>query len=189
MNARLILLALPLLAACDAQQMQDLKMPWDRTPPAAAAPAVPATPAEPPKPVIPEPTGAAPTEAPLEVEGTRTKVATANAETLNVTRVDAAGDGWTATVDGKTVRFERPGAKAAAVTVRRLTYAGGVEYVGTLNDEAVTLNLTSADCGGKPLTAKVRANGKTYAGCAAPSGTVAKAAATEAAKPADKPKA
>ena len=65
MNARLTLLALPLaLAACDEQAMKDFRMPWDKPAPVvAAAPA----PTAPPKPAIPEPTGASPTQQPLEV--------------------------------------------------------------------------------------------------------------------------
>ena len=52
--------------------------------------------------------------------------------------------------------------------VQRLAYAKGVEYVGTLNDAAFALNIRGEDCGGQPMTATLRANGKTYAGCASP---------------------
>ena len=111
MNARLTLLALPLaLAACDQQALKDFHMPWDK--PASAPAAAPVQPAQPPKPTIPEPTGAAPTQQPLEIAGDRAKVATADAETLDVGRFTASGEGWSAKVDGKTVRFERPGAAA-----------------------------------------------------------------------------
>lgn len=186
MNARLTLLALPLaLAACDEQAMKDFRLPWDKPAPVvAAAPA----PTAPPKPAIPEPTGASPTQQPLEVAGDRVKVATADAETLNTASYLAGGEGWTATVSGGSVRLERPGAKAATVKVQRLAYAKGVEYVGTLNDAAFALNIRGEDCGGQPMTATLRANGKTYAGCASP-GAGAAAEAAAAAAPAANPKA
>ena len=185
MNARLTLLALPLaLAACDEQAMKDFRMPWDKPAPVvAAAPA----PTAPPKPAIPEPTGASPTQQPLEVAGDRVKVATAESETLNTAAYTAGGEGWSATVSGDSVRFERAGAKAATVKVQRLAYASGVEYVGTLNDRAFTLNIRGADCGDQPMTATLRANGNTYQGCAAP-GAAAAAAAAEAAKAPPRPK-
>ena len=186
MNARLILLALPLaLAACGDQGMKDFRMPWDKPEPAPAAAPAPA-PAGPPKPAIPEPTGASPTEQALEVSGDRVKVATADAETLNTANYVAGGEGWTATVSGNTVRFERPGAKAATVKVQRLAYASGVEYIGTLNDLAFSLNIRGEDCGGQPMTAKLKANGNTYAGCASPG---AAATAAKANAPSAKPKA
>ena len=181
MRLRLIILAAPLaLAACDDQAMKDFRMPWDKPEPVVAAPAAPAAP---PKPSIPEPTGASPTQQPLEVAGDRVKVATADAETLNTASYLAGGEGWTAIVSGGSVRFERPGAKAATVKVQRLAYAKGVEYVGTLNDAAFALNIRGEDCGGQPMTATLRANGRTFTGCASP--TAAKAAAS--AKPATKP--
>ncbi|QJD16223.1 hypothetical protein [Paracoccus sanguinis] len=181
MRLRLIILAAPLaLAACDDQAMKDFRMPWDKPEPVVAAPAAPAAP---PKPSIPEPTGASPTQQPLEVAGDRTRVATADAETLDINSFTAGGEGWSATVSGKSVKFERPGAKAATVSVQRLAYAKGVEYVGTLNDTAFALNIRSEDCGGQPMTATLRANGRTFTGCASP--TAAKAAAS--AKPATKP--
>lgn len=180
MKARFALLALPLaLAACDEQAMKDLRMPWDKPePPPAAAPA------EPPKPSIPDPTGASPVVQPLEVEGARAKVATADAETLAVTDLTAGGEGWTVAVRGTGARFERPGAKAANVTVRRLPYSGGLEYIGTLNGQPFSLKISSTDCGDQPLTAVLRAGGTTYNGCATPAGAAAAASSTPAAKPA-----
>lgn len=137
-------------------------MPWDK--PEEVAPVEPAEP----KPPIPEPTGAAPTEQPLELEGERTKVATAQSETLNTTNYVASGEGWTASVTGDTARFERAGAKAATVKVQRLVYAGGVEYVGVLGGKAFTMNIRGDDCGDQPMTATIRTGGNTFAGCAAP---------------------
>lgn len=162
MYARLTLLALPLsLAACGDQGTGDFRMPWDKPEPVVVAP-------EEPKPAIPEPTGVAPTEQPLEIEGKRAKVATAQSETLDVESFVAAGQGWSASVAGGTAKFERPGAKAASVKVQRLVYASGVEYIGVLNGTAFTLNIRGDDCGKNPMTATVRANGNNYGGCAAP---------------------
>lgn len=186
MNARLILLALPLaLAGCDQQAVRDFRLPWDKPAPAPVV-AAPAAPAEPPKPSIPEPTGASPAQQPLEIAGERTKVATAEAQTANATRFTASGEGWSATVDGTTARVERAGGKPATVKVQRLVYAGGVEYAGTLNDALFSLDLRSAACGGQPLTATLKANGKKLAGCASP-GSAAPAKAAAATAPTQKP--
>lgn len=162
MKLRFALLALPLaLAACDEQAMKDFRMPWDQ-PPAEAAP-VPAGP-----PTIPEPTGGSPREQPLEVEGQTAKVATAEAETLAVTNLNAAGEGWSASVTGSTARFQPAGAAASSIEVRRIPYSGGVEYIGVLGGQPFVLRVNSQDCGDQPMTATVRARGKTMPGCAAP---------------------
>ena len=180
MTSRFVLLALPLaLAACSEQAMEDFRMPWDKPePPPVAAPAEPA------KPSIPEPTGASPLVQALQVDGATAKIATADSETLAVTDFVAAGEGWNASVQGTTARFERPGAAAASVTVRRIPYSGGVEYIGTLGDQPFVLRVNANDCNGEPLTASLRANGKNYSGCASPAG-----AKTAAAAPGNKPKA
>ena len=160
MTLRFALLALPLaLAACD--QMQDFRMPWD-PPPAPVAPAEPAPPS------IPEPTGASPTVQPLEVEGRTAKVSTAEAETLAVTNLTAAGEGWTASVTGSTARFQPTGASASTIEVRRIPYSGGVEYIGVLGGQPFVLRVNAQDCGKQPLTATIRARGNTLSGCAAP---------------------
>ena len=183
MTLRFALLALPLaLAGCDSQAMQtmqNLRMPWDKTEPVAAAPAAPAVP------TIPEPTGASPTVQPLEIEGRTAKVATADAETLAVTDLTAAGEGWAASVKGTTARFEPAGGKAANITVRRIPYSGGVEYIGVLGGQPFVLRVNAQDCGGQPLTATVRASGRTLPGCAAPA--AAAAAATPAAPTSARP--
>ncbi|WP_134724366.1 hypothetical protein [Paracoccus luteus] len=177
MKPRLALLALPLaLAACDAQSMADFRMPWDK--PAVA----PVDPNAPPKPAIPDPTGASPLDQPLEVGGKTAAVATAERETLAVTAFVAAGEGWTAAVSDGSARFERPGAKPATVSVRRVPYAGGVEYIGTLNSQPFALTIRGEDCGNQPMTASLRANGRTFAGCAAPAAAAGAAAAAAAPK-------
>lgn len=184
MTLRFALLALPLaLAACDSQALQNLRMPWDKPEPAPAA-----APAEPAPPTIPEPTGASPTEQPLEVAGKTAKVATAEAETLAVTDLTASGEGWSASVKGSTARYEPAGAKAANVTVRRIPYSGGVEYIGVLGGQPFVLRVKAQDCGGQPLTATVRASGKTLSGCAVP-GQAQAAAPAPAPAPTRPPKA
>lgn len=181
MTLRFALLALPLaLAGCDSQAMQtmqNLRMPWDKTEPVAAAPAAPAVP------TIPEPTGASPTVQPLEIEGRTARVATADAETLAVTDLTAAGEGWAASVKGTTARFEPAGGKAANITVRRIPYSGGVEYIGVLGGQPFVLRVNAQDCGGQPLTATVRASGRTLPGCAAPAAAAAAAPPATSARP------
>lgn len=175
MKLRLALVALPFaLAGCTT-----MTMPWDKPAPA-PAPVVAAAPA-PAKPSIPDPTGASPLEQPLEVAGVAAiPVATVDAATRGVSDYTAAGEGWSATATGGKVVFARAGGKSATVSVKRLAYAKGVEYVGTLNDKPFTLNIRGTACGDKPMTATVRANGTTYSGCAMPG------AAAPAAKPAAK---
>lgn len=163
MTLRLALLALPLaLAACDSQALQNLRMPWDKPEPVTAVPAPPAPP------TIPEPTGASPTVQPLEVEGQTARIATAEAETLAVTDLTAAGEGWTATVKGTDARFEPASGKPANITVRRIPYSGGVEYIGVLGGQPFVLRVNPQDCGGQPLTATVRTGNNTLPGCASP---------------------
>lgn len=165
MKLRFALLALPLaLAACDEQAMKNFRMPWDKPP-------APAAPVEPGPPTIPEPTGVAPTVQPLEIEGRTAKVATADAETLAVTNLTAAGEGWAASVNGTTARFEPAGAKASNIEVRRIPYSGGVEYIGVLGGQPFVLRVNSQDCGKQPMSATVRARGTTLTGCAAPAGS------------------
>lgn len=166
MTLRLALLALPLaLAACG--DMDDLRMPWDKPEP-------PAAPVQPAKPGIPPPPEVSPLQQPIELaDAARVPVATANAETVNLTTVAAAGEGWSVDVNAGTARFARPGAKTANVAVRRMVYARGIEFVGTLGGAPFVLNVTDTDCGTMPLTANLRANGKRYAGCAQPAAAAA----------------
>ena len=92
----------------------------------------------------------------------------AEAETLAVTDLTASGEGWTASVKGTTARFEPAGGKAANVTVRRIPYSGGIEYIGVLGGQPFVLRVNAQDCGGQPMTATLRASGNTLSGCAAP---------------------
>lgn len=177
MNARFALLALPLaLAACDDAAMRDFRLPWQKAPAEAAAPATaaaaPSAPTPPAKPAIPEPTGASPAKEPLQVAGDVIPVATADSETASVRNLTAGGEGWSVAVNGTGARLER-GGKTSTVTVRRIAYKNGIEYIGTLNDKPFVLHLTGADCGGQPMTASLRADGKTLNGCASPAAAAA----------------
>ncbi|PZO64073.1 MAG: hypothetical protein DI498_12190 [Paracoccus denitrificans] len=180
MKLRLALVALPfVLSACTS----DFAMPWDK--PAPVEPLV-AAPAEPAKPFIPEPTGGSPRDTPLEIAGGEHRaVSTADAATLNVRDYTAAGDGWQVVVAGNKAQFTRPGAKSASVTVRRIVFASGVEYVGVLNDRPFALTVRGQTCGAQPMTAVLKANGTTFNGCAAP-GATAPVAPTASAAPAAK---
>lgn len=178
------LLILPLaLAACDGA-----RMPWEE-----AAPEVPA---------VTGPPAVSPLENPIEVAGApRVAVATAEARTLNETAfvVEGPGNAWRVEVAGDRARYLRPGAREAAVTVRRLVYARGVEYVGRLGDAPFALTVLGDPCKiagmerAWPLTARLKAGGRTVEGCAAPAAgapartfTVAPPAPARSAAPAAK---
>lgn len=182
MKLRFALLGLPLaLAACGNQA--DFRMPWNKPEPVAAAPVVSGPPTIPPPPQI------SPVDQPLQVGEAGAARATAERETVDLKAVSAGGEGWTVDVSGERAHFARPGANPANVSVRRLVYARGIEFVGDLNGGVFALNVSSADCGPHPLTATLRANGKTYSGCAAPASAATIAAiaalpAPKAAKPA-----
>lgn len=159
---RLLSLALlPLaLAACD----ENARLPWDREP-VAETPAVTGPPA------------VSPLVEPVELPGaTPVAVATADARTLHETAFAAEGPGgaWRVEVAGDKARFMRLGARDATVTVRRLVYAGGVEYVGQLGGQPFALTVLGGKCAspgmgrGWPLAARVKSGGKTVEGCAAP---------------------
>lgn len=159
---RLLSLALlPLaLAACD----ENARLPWDKEP-VAEAPAVTGPPA------------VSPLVEPVELPGTTpVAVATADARTLHESAFVAEGPGgaWRVEVAGDKARFLRRGARDATVPVRRLVYAGGVEYVGTLGGAPFALTVLGGKCEapgmdrGWPLAARVKSGGKTVAGCAAP---------------------
>lgn len=179
MNLRLALLALPLaLAGCDEQSMADLRMPWDRPEPVVEAPA------EPGPPTIPPPPQVSPVDQPLEIGAPGALRATGERETYQLTEVAASGEGWSVEVAEGRARFTRPGANPATVPVRRIVYAGGIEFVGELNGRVFAMTITPVDCGRQPLTALLRANGNRYAGCAAPGALPAATETAAAAAPA-----
>ena len=159
------LLILPLaLAACDEAAMKDFRLPWEKE----AAAEVPA---------VTGPPAVSPLENPIEVaDAPRVAVATAEARTLNETAfvVEGPGHAWRVEVAGDKARYLRPGAREAAVTVRRLVYARGVEYVGRLGEAPFALTVLGDPCQidgmerAWPLTARLKAGGRTVEGCAAP---------------------
>ncbi len=174
---RLLPLAfLPLaLAACD----EGARLPWDRDP-VAEVPAVTGPPA------------VSPLVDPVELpDSVPVAVATADARTLNETAFAAEGPGgaWRVEVAGDQARFMRQGARDATVSVRRLVYARGVEYVGQLGGAPFALTVLGAKCEvagmgrGWSLSARVKSGGRTVEGCAAPAAS-APARATPAPAPA-----
>lgn len=194
MKSRYLLILAPLaLAACDEQAMKDFKMPWDKETVEA-----PAEPAGPPRLQTPE---VSPLKQAIEIEGAeRVAVATADAATLNVTAYSARGNEpfWQVDVSGDRAVLKTSGAKDRSVTVRRIAYAKGVEYIGTLNGRPFSVNIRGTACkdsmsGEKfPMTATLRSAAVNGAGCATPAQAAppkapAKAAAKTAAKPASAP--
>lgn len=118
-----------------------------------------------------------PLEAPIETGGEIGAVATADARTLNVTAFSARGNEpfWSVDVAGRTALYKTPdNQKGRAVRVDRLTFAGGVEYVGVLNGKPFALTIRGRDCtddmsGQKfPMLAELKVSSRRNTGCAAP---------------------
>lgn len=127
------------------------------------------------------PPGVSPLEQPIETGAEQTPIATAEASTLSTAIFRAAGTGWVVTAADKTAVYERPGAKSLGVTVRRMTYGKGVEFIGTMNGQVFALNIRAQACeadGQKsPFTANLRVGSQRLTGCAAPTDTLPKAQA------------
>lgn len=181
MKLRYAMLLLPLgLAACDEQAMQDIRMPWDK--PAETAPA--------PAPVDPMSTplvapSVSPNVVPVEVEGERKQVATAEAATLNAAGFIARGNEpfWRVDVAGGTAKYQTPdNQKGTNIAVSRIVYQQGVEYIGERGGASFSLNIRNVACtdsmsGEKfPMTAVLRHGSKRMQGCAAPAEAAAPAA-------------
>lgn len=183
MNPRFALLALLTLplAACDEATMADFRQGIGLDKEEVAEPAVPAKPRAP---------AVSPLEVPIETGAVpATPAINADAETLNTAAFAARGNepAWFVEVSGNTATYkspENPGGRK--ITVNRLTFAQGVEYVGVLNDRVFSLNIRGNDCqdtvsGEKfPMTASLKANSKTLRGCASPATAPAQASAAEA---------
>lgn len=126
--------------------------------------------AEPEAPAHSGPPGVSPLEQPIETGTAGTAVATAEASTMNTAIFRAAGAGWTVSAADKSAVYERPGQKSVGVTVRRMTYARGVEFIGNMNGAIFALNIQAAECdaGGQkaPFTAKLRVGSQRMTGCA-----------------------
>ncbi|TKW68628.1 MAG: hypothetical protein DI616_01130 [Paracoccus denitrificans] len=183
MKLRYAVALLPLgLAACDEQAMQDIRMPWDQ--PEAEAPATPVDPMSQPL-VAPS---VSPNEVPIEVEGERKQVATAESKTLNAAGFVARGNEpfWRVDVSGTTAKFITPENQAGTnVTVRRIVYQQGVEYIGERGGASFSLNIRNVACtdsmsGEKfPMTAVIRNGSLRGQGCASPIEAAAAAPASQ----------
>ncbi|WP_353143484.1 hypothetical protein [Paracoccus sp. (in: a-proteobacteria)] len=125
------------------------------------------------------PPSVSPLEQPIETGTEGKAVATAEASTLNTAIFRATGSGWTVTASDNTAVYERPGAKSVGVTVRRMAYGRGVEFIGTMNGSVFALNIQAAECqmGDQktPFTARLRVGSQRLSGCAAPTDTMPKA--------------
>ena len=178
MNLRSALAALSLtlaLAGCD-------QLPFQQSP-EAVAPQIPAHSGPP---------TVSPLDQPIETGAEAVPVATAEARTMNTALFRAEGQGWRVTAGDRSAVYERAGAKSVGVSVRRLTYGRGVEFVGTMNGQVFSLNIQSAECeaGGQrtPFTARLRVGTQRLTGCAAPTDSMPKAQ-VKASSAAPKPKA
>lgn len=185
MKLRYAMALLPLgLAACDEQAMQDVRMPWDK--PEAEAPAAPVDPMSTPL-VAPS---VSPNDVPIEVEGERKQVATAERATLDTTSYMARGNEpfWRVDVAGDTAKYQTPENQAGTnIAVRRIVYQQGVEYIGERGGASFSLNIRNVACtdsmsGEKfPMTAVLRNGSTRVQGCAAPADAAAPAPAAAAA--------
>lgn len=148
--------------------------------------------AEPEAPAHTGPPAVSPLDQPIETGAEGQAMSTADARTMATAMFRASGSGWTVTAADKTAVYERPGAKSTAVTVRRITYARGVEFVGVMNGQVFSLNVSSAECAGggaeMPFSAKLRVGTQRLTGCAGPTDTMPKAA-VRASSASPKPKA
>lgn len=170
MNPRFALLALMSLplAACDEAAMADLRqgIGMESEEP------------QPEEPAKPRPPAVSPLEVPIETGTAEAKPAVnANAETLNTTAFVARGNEpfWSVEVSGNTAIYKTPGNQSGRkVNVSRLTFAQGVEYVGTMDGLVFKVSFRGADCTDSmsgeefPMSASLTARGKTHNGCAVP---------------------
>ncbi|SMO97097.1 hypothetical protein [Paracoccus laeviglucosivorans] len=119
-----------------------------------------------------------PLDAPIETGTEGTAVSTAEASTMNTAIFRAAGSGWVVTAGDKLAVYERPGQRSTGVTVRRMTYGRGVEFIGTMNGSVFSLNVRAAECqtgdAKTPFTAQLRVGTQRLSGCAAPTDSVPK---------------
>lgn len=147
---------------------------------------------EPEAPAHSGPPTVSPLDQPIETGAEAIPVSTAEASTMQTAMFRAAGNGWVATASDKTAVLERAGAKSVGVTVRRMTYGRGVEFVGSMNGQVFSLNIRASECetgsGKAPFSARLKVGSQSMTGCAAPTDTMPKAQ-VKAASAAPKPKA
>lgn len=175
-NLSFIALA-PFLAACDPASLKDFQLPWNKPSEAEIAANAYKGPPE-----------VSPLVVPIEVEGGRHAVSTADAKTVNLTQLVAEGpaQSWRVEINGDKAKYIRPGARTVTMDVKRITYADGIEYIGILNESPFALTVTGGKCATEGFTrdwtlaARLKTAGKTHAGCAAagaadPAGTTGQA--------------
>lgn len=137
------------------------------------------------------PPAVSPIDSPIETGAEGTPRATAEARTHGTSMFRAAGAGWTVTANNSRAVYERSGAKSTAVSVRRMSYAGGTEFVGTMNGSVFSLNVQPGECKSGdatlPFSAKLRVGTQRLNGCATATDTMPKAQVT-ASSAAPKPK-
>lgn len=137
-----------------------------------------------------------PLEQPIETGGAEARpVATVDPATYRTSAFSARGNEpfWAVDAAGGTAIYKTPdNQRGRPIRVDRLAFAGGVEYVGVLNNRPFALTVRSAQCrddmSGQrfPMTATLKVSGQTLSGCAAPASAevAAAVAATRAPAPA-----
>lgn len=137
-----------------------------------------------------------PLQQPIETgASTPRAIATAESRTLNTTAFTARGNEpfWRVDAAGNTAIYRTAeNQNGRAIQVSRLTFAQGVEYIGTLNGRPFVLNIRGQDCqdtmSGERfgMSASLTVSGRTTAGCAGPATAevAAAVAATRAPAPA-----
>lgn len=174
--AFLALLTLPLVA-CDSQAMSDLRrgVGLDQPEP------------EPEVPAGPRPPAVSPLQQPIETGAASPRpVPTAEPLTAGTTAFVARGNEpfWNVQISGNTATYRTPDNQdGRRITVNRLVFDQGVEYIGVLNGRPFVVNMRAAECQDSmaderfPLTARLTVSGATLTGCASPAQPVAATAA------------
>ncbi|CAM3158284.1 COG3650 family protein [Paracoccus nototheniae] len=163
--AVLALMTLP-LAACDSEAMTDLRrgIGLDQTA------------AQPEQPAGPRPPAVSPLEQPIETAATAPRpVQMAEPLTYRSTAFVAAGNepSWRVQISGNTALYRTPdNPSGRSISVNRLVFNQGVEYVGVLNGRPFVVNMRAAPCRDSmsgdrfPLTARLTVGGQQQPGCA-----------------------
>lgn len=133
-----------------------------------------------------------PVDQPIETGSEGAAVSTAESSTMNTAIFRAVGTEpfWAVTAGSDTAVYERPGQRSVGVSVRRITYGRGVEFIGVMNGRPFTLNLQAAACSDGmsdtkyPFTARISAGGQRMTGCAGPTDTMPKAQVRASSAPA-----
>lgn len=162
--ALLALISLP-LTACDTQTMTDLRrnIGLDQPEPEPEEPAKPRAPA------------VSPLVQPIETGTPGKPIPTAEPLTYRATNFVARGNEpfWNVEIAGNTATYRTPENQSGRkISVNRLVFDRGVEYIGVLNDRPFVVNMTATECQDTmadqkyPLTARLTVSGQTQQGCA-----------------------